>query len=202
MKATKILERTVESETYALTNLTNYVKNNEDDYENVINILLNAKGRVIFMGVGKSGHVGQKLAATFASTGTPSFFVHATEAMHGDLGMITKSDLVIDISNSGETKEALAPLEAIHKIGASVIALTGNKNSSLAKQSDYLLLVHIDKEADRFNLAPTTSSTAVLVFGDGLALAISELKGFTEDNFGLYHPGGALGARLFSKEEG
>ncbi|WP_270335144.1 KpsF/GutQ family sugar-phosphate isomerase [Ligilactobacillus acidipiscis] len=202
MKATKILERTVESETYALTNLTNYVKNNEDDYENVINILLNAKGRVIFMGVGKSGHVGQKLAATFASTGTPSFFVHATEAMHGDLGMITKSDLVIDISNSGETKEALAPLEAIHKIGASVIALTGNKNSSLAKQSDYLLLVHIDKEADRFNLAPTTSSTAVLAFGDGLALAISELKGFTEDNFGLYHPGGALGARLFSKEEG
>ena len=201
MKATKILERTVESEISALTNLTNYVKNNEDDYENVINILLNAKGRVIFMGVGKSGDIGQKLAATFASTGTPSFFVHATEAMHGDLGMITKNDLVIDISNSGETKEAIAPLEAIHKIGASVIALTGNRHSTLANRSDYLLLVHVDKEADRFNLAPTTSSTAVLAFGDGLALAISELKGFTEDNFGLYHPGGALGARLFSKEE-
>lgn len=201
MKVTKILERTVESEAYALTNLTDYVKNNEEDYEKVINILLNIKGRIIFMGVGKSGHIGQKLAATFASTGTPSFFVHATEAMHGDLGMITKNDLVIDISNSGETKEAIAPLEAIHKIGASVVALTGNKHSTLANQSDYLLLVHVDKEADRFNLAPTTSSTAVLAFGDGLALAISELKGFTENNFGLYHPGGALGARLFSKEE-
>lgn len=193
------VERVMNDEIEAVENVKNSIQTNKDDYDSVINQILNLKGRLVFTGVGKSGHIGEKLAATFASTGTPSFFVHATEAMHGDLGMITKDDLVIDISNSGETMEALNPVDPIHRIGARIVAMTGNSDSTLAKKCDYLLEVSVDGEADQFNLAPTKSSTAVLVVGDAIALAVSEEKQFTEVQFGMFHPGGALGQRLLKQ---
>ncbi len=173
------------------------VKENVDDaYVQAVKKILNCKGKVIFLGVGKSGHIGKKLAATFASTGTPAFFVHATEAVHGDLGMIQKDDIVIAISNSGETKEVLNTLPSIKMIGASLLSITGNKNSTLAKNSEISLEVRIDGEADQHNLAPTNSSTATLVVGDALAVTVSRMKGFKKKDFGLYHPGGSLGKQL------
>ncbi|MGA8941832.1 MAG: SIS domain-containing protein [Thermoactinomyces sp.] len=173
------------------------VKENVDDaYVQAVEKILNCKGKVVFLGVGKSGHIGKKLAATFASTGTPAFFVHATEAVHGDLGMIEKDDIVIAISNSGETKELLNTLPSIEIIGATLISMTGNKNSTLAKKSEIAIEVHIDREADQHNLAPTSSSTAALVVGDALAVTVSRIKGFEKKEFGLYHPGGSLGKQL------
>ncbi len=171
-----------------------------DQYDTIVEQLLHIKGKLIFMGVGKSGLIGRKLAATFSSTGTPSFFVHATESVHGDLGMIDKNDTVILISNSGETKEILAPLKSLNIIGVHTIAFTGNENSSLAKSCDSTLIIHVDKEADKLNLAPTNSSTAVLVVGDALACTISELKDFTKDDFAIFHPGGALGKKLLAEK--
>lgn len=191
-----MMQKIINKELAAIKTVEEQLKKNKKEYQEVIDAILASNGRLIIMGVGKSGHIGEKLAATFASTGTPSFFVHATEAMHGDLGMITKDDLVIMISNSGETKEALVPLTPIHRIGAKIIALTGNKDSSLAQNSDFLLEVYVKEEADQFNLAPTSSSTATLVIGDSLALTVSELSGFTEIDFGKFHPGGSLGKRL------
>lgn len=199
MDSIMIIDRVMNDEIEAVTNVEKRLQQNKDDYRKVIDAILSLKGRLIFTGVGKSGHIGEKLAATFASTGTPSFFMHATEAMHGDLGMVTKDDLVIDISNSGETKEAINPIDPIHRIGAKIVAMTGNKDSTLAKKSDYLLEVSVDGEADQFNLAPTNSSTAVLVVGDAIALAVSENKHFTEIQFGTFHPGGALGQRLLKE---
>lgn len=173
------------------------VKENIDDaYEQAVDKILNCSGKVIFLGVGKSGHIGRKLAATFASTGTPAFFVHATEAVHGDLGMIEKDDIVIAISNSGETKEVLNTLPSIKMIGATLLSMTGNKNSTLAKKSEISIEVRIDEEADQHNLAPTNSSTATLVVGDAMAVTISRMKGFKKEEFGLYHPGGSLGKQL------
>ncbi|WP_025024663.1 KpsF/GutQ family sugar-phosphate isomerase [Companilactobacillus nodensis] len=199
MEKLSIFKRVMNDELTAVEDVLKRVDDNSNDYSKIIDLIVNLKGRLIFTGVGKSGHIGEKLAATFASTGTPSFFVHATESMHGDLGMITKDDLVIDISNSGETKESLAPIVPIHRIGAKIVALTGNRHSTLAKKSDYLFEVHVDGEADKFNLAPTKSSTAVLVAGDSLAITVSELKGFSERDFGMFHPGGALGKRLLDE---
>ncbi|GHP13933.1 isomerase [Lentilactobacillus fungorum] len=199
MNSVSIMHRVIEDEIAAVKNVEDRLQVNEKQYNQVIDEILNLKGRLIFTGVGKSGHIGEKLAATFASTGTPSFFMHATEAMHGDLGMVTKDDLVIDISNSGETKEAINPIDPIHRIGARIIGMTGNKESTLAQKSDYLLEVAVNGEADQFNLAPTKSSTAVLVVGDAIALAVSEEKHFTEVQFGMFHPGGALGQRLLKE---
>lgn len=193
------IQNVIENEVAAISQVERDLSCNNNEYEKVVNEIIKLKGRLIFTGVGKSGHIGQKLAATFASTGTPSFFVHSTEAMHGDLGMITPEDLVIDISNSGETKEAVAIVAPIHRIGAKIIALTGNENSTLARECEYLLLVHVDKEADQFNLAPTNSSTSALVVGDAIALTVSKGKNFTEKDFGKYHPGGALGKRLLKE---
>ena len=192
------IQDVIEKEISAVEQVEKDLPLNDQDYEKVVNKIISLKGngRLIFTGVGKSGHIGKKLAATFASTGTPSFFVHATEAMHGDLGMITASDLVIDISNSGETKEAVAVVAPIQRLGAKVVALTGNQDSTLAKDCDYLLLVHVDSEADEHNLAPTNSSTSALVVGDAIALTVSKAKGFSEKDFGKFHPGGALGKRL------
>lgn len=184
------------SELNAIKLVNKCIDQDKDSYEKVVNLLHTVKGRVIFCGVGKTGHIGRKLAATFASTGTPSFFLHATEAMHGDLGMVTADDTVILISNSGETKESLAPVKNIKRIGATTIAITGNKKSSLAKACDYDLLVKVDHEADALNLAPTNSSTAALVIGDALACTLSEMKHFTELDFAGFHPGGALGRKL------
>lgn len=199
-KNLKTVHRVVKDEIAALNQVSQEIDNDSESYKTVLNLLLNCKNYVIFMGVGKTGHIGSKLAATFASLGTPSFFVDATESMHGDLGMIKKDDVVILISNSGETKETLTPVKYIKRLGAKTIAMTGNKKSSLAKECDADILVHVEKEADRYNLAPTNSSTAALVVGDALACALSEAKGFTERDFAGFHPGGALGKRLLAEE--
>ncbi|MDE3281520.1 SIS domain-containing protein [Lacticaseibacillus parahuelsenbergensis] len=172
----------------------------ESQYQSLIDKIMELKGRLVFMGVGKTGHIGVKLAATFASLGTPSIFVHATEAMHGDLGMITSKDLVIIISNSGETKETLAPLPSLNLIGAETVALTGNETSHLAKACQSVLTIPVNNEADDLGLAPTSSSTAALMVGDAIACTVSKLKGFTASDFAVFHPGGALGQKLLKEE--
>lgn len=199
MDSISVVKRVIDDEISGIQGVKGRIDKNAKDYEAIINEIIKMKGRLIFTGVGKSGHIGEKLAATFASTGTPSFFMHATEAMHGDLGMVTKDDLIINISNSGETKEAVNPVDPIHRIGAKIVALTGKADSTLAKKCDFLLEVNVEGEADQFNLAPTKSSTAVLVIGDAIALAVSEAKNFTDVNFGMFHPGGSLGRRLLKE---
>ena len=158
--------------------------------------LLACHGRVIVTGMGKSGHIGNKIAATLASTGTPSFFVHPAEASHGDLGMITSDDAVIALSNSGETAEVLTILPVIKRKGATLIGITGRADSTLARLADVHLLVAAREEACPLNLAPTSSTTAALAMGDALAIALLEARGFTAEDFALSHPGGALGRRL------
>lgn len=158
--------------------------------------LLSCRGRVIVTGMGKSGHIGNKIAATLASTGTPSFFVHPAEASHGDLGMITSDDAVIALSNSGETAEVLTILPVIKRKGATLIGITGRADSTLARLADVHLLVAAREEACPLNLAPTSSTTAALAMGDALAIALLEARGFTAEDFALSHPGGALGRRL------
>lgn len=167
-------------------------------FARVVELLLNCKGRVVVSGVGKSGHIGRKLAATLASTGTPAFFVHAAEAAHGDLGMITKDDVVIGISYSGETGELLTVIPVLKREGTALITITGNPKSSLAKNADVNLNVHVTAEACPLNLAPTSSTTATLAMGDALAVACMHAKGFTKEDFARSHPGGALGRRLLT----
>ncbi|OUS31711.1 D-arabinose 5-phosphate isomerase [Gammaproteobacteria bacterium 45_16_T64] len=159
-------------------------------------LILACKGRVIVSGMGKSGHIGKKIAATLASTGTPSFFVHPGEASHGDLGMITEDDIVIGISNSGKTEELTSILPLIKRKGVPLISMTGDKTSPLAQLADAQLDVSVDQEACSLGLAPTSSTTVTLVMGDALAVALLEAKGFTSDDFALSHPGGSLGRRL------
>jgi arabinose-5-phosphate isomerase len=163
--------------------------------------MLACTGRVVVTGMGKSGHVGGKIAATLASTGTPSFFVHPGEASHGDLGMITKQDVVLAISNSGETAEVLTILPLFKRMGAPLIAMTGKPASTLARTADVHLDVSVAKEACPLNLAPTASTTVTLAMGDALAVALLEARGFTEEDFALSHPGGALGRRLLLRIE-
>ena len=163
-----------------------------------VEMLLNCKGRVVVSGVGKSGHIGRKLAATLASTGTPAFFVHAAEAAHGDLGMITVDDVVIGISYSGSSNELLTIVPIINREGAKFISITGNPDSSLARHADVNLNVHVPFEACPLNLAPTSSTTATLAMGDALAVACMHAKGFTKEDFARSHPGGALGRKLLT----
>lgn len=169
-----------------------------EHFARAVELLLNCKGRVVVSGVGKSGHIGRKLAATLASTGTPAFFVHAAEAAHGDLGMITKDDVVIGISYSGETGELLTVIPVLKREGTALITITGNPKSSLAKNADVNLNVHVTAEACPLNLAPTSSTTATLAMGDALAVACMHAKGFTKEDFARSHPGGALGRRLLT----
>lgn len=159
-------------------------------------LCLESKGRVIVSGMGKSGHVGGKIAATFASTGTPSFFVHAAEASHGDIGMITRDDVLLAISNSGETEEVLLLIPHASRLGVPIISLTGNAGSSLARASTVHLDVSVAEEACPLNLAPTASTTATLAIGDALAVALLEARGFTSTDFARSHPGGSLGRKL------
>ena len=154
------------------------------------------KGKLIVMGVGKSGHVGQKVSATLASTGTPSFFIHPTEAAHGDLGMIAKDDAVLIFSNSGETKEVTAILPALKRMTSDIFSITGNANSSIAKASSVHLKVHVEKEACPHDLAPTSSTTASMVIGDALAISLIEEKNFSSEDFAKSHPAGELGKKL------
>lgn len=166
------------------------------DFTKACKLILACNGRVIVSGMGKSGHIGKKIAATLASTGTPSFFVHPGEASHGDLGMITGDDVVIGISNSGKTEELTSILPLIKRKGAPLISMTGDNSSPLAQFADARLDVSVSEEACSLGLAPTSSTTATLVMGDALAVALLEAKGFTSDDFALSHPGGSLGRRL------
>lgn len=174
-------------------------QNLNTDFAKSVSMLLECDGKVVVTGIGKSGHIAKKIAATFASTGTPSFFVHPAEALHGDLGMIENHDVVIAISYSGESDEILAILPAIMHKSVPIIAITGNVKSSLAKFATYVLSIQIDKEACPLNLAPTTSTTVSLVLGDALAVSLLELRGFKPEDFALSHPGGTLGRRLLTK---
>lgn len=178
------------SEAFALNNLADMI---DDAFMKAVEMILACEGRVIFSGVGKPGHIGRKLAATFASTGTPAFFVHAAEAAHGDLGMITSKDLVFLLSHSGSSDEVVNLLPYIHQIGAKIIAITSQKDSPVAKSADLVLLTGVDKEADPRGQAPTTSSTAMLALGDALGITVSVQRGFTQQDFRNIHPGGALG---------
>lgn len=166
------------------------------DFVRACRVCLAARGRVVVIGMGKSGHVGRKIAATLASTGTPAFFVHPAEAQHGDIGMITRDDVVLLLSNSGETNEVLAVLPVLKRLGIPLVALTGNVQSSLAQAADVHIDVSVPAEACPLNLAPTASTTAALATGDALAVALLHLRGFTEADFARSHPGGSLGRRL------
>mgnify|MGYP003705793527 FL=1 len=192
----KIAKETISLEVDAISKLQNRI---EDDFVNVINLILNAKGRLIVVGIGKSANIANKMVATFNSTGQPAIFVHAAEAIHGDLGNIQSGDVVICISKSGNTPEITALLPLIKKMGNSIIALAGNMNSFLAKESDFVLDVSIEKEACPNNLAPTSSTTAQLVMGDAIAVSLLACKDFTDKDFARFHPGGTLGRRLYLK---
>ncbi|CAH0993336.1 Arabinose 5-phosphate isomerase KdsD [Sinobacterium norvegicum] len=188
--------RTIDLEQQAINDLKSSL---DENFDKACHFMLQAKGRIVVTGMGKSGHIGNKIAATLASTGSPAFFVHPGEASHGDLGMITKDDVVLALSNSGNTAEIVTIVPLIKRMGAPLITITGNPQSPLSQASDANLNVSIDKEACPLNLAPTSSTTAALVMGDALAIALLEEKGFTADDFAFSHPGGTLGRRLLLK---
>lgn len=171
------------------------------DFIKACELILSCKGRVVVVGMGKSGHIGNKIAATLASTGTTAFFVHPAEASHGDMGMITKDDIVLALSNSGSTAEIVTLLPLIKRLGIRLISMTGNPDSPLAKAAEVNLDARVSQEACPLNLAPTSSTTASLVLGDALAIALLEARGFTAEDFAFSHPGGALGRRLLLKVE-
>jgi len=189
----QLAKNVIEIEQQAIAELVQFI---DDSFELACQLMFHCKGRVIVIGMGKSGHIGGKIAATLASTGTPSFFVHPGEASHGDLGMITSNDVVLTISNSGETSEVLAIIPVIKRIGAKLISMTGNSDSTLAKLADTHVCIKVSSEACPLGLAPTSSTTATLVMGDALAVALLNARDFTADDFALSHPGGSLGKRL------
>ncbi|WP_100914278.1 KpsF/GutQ family sugar-phosphate isomerase [Pseudoalteromonas spongiae] len=186
-------KRVLEIEKNAIEQLAQYIN---DDFSNACQLMYDCKGRVIVIGMGKSGHIGNKIAATLASTGTPAFFVHPGEASHGDLGMITQDDVLLMISNSGETAEVINLIPVIKRIGAKIVGMSGKQHSTLAQQSNVHICIAISEEACPLGLAPTASTTATLAMGDAIAVALLEEKGFTADDFALSHPGGSLGKRL------
>lgn len=183
----------IETENQAIAALTNRIN---DAFVEACEFMLQCEGRIVVIGMGKSGHIGSKIAATLASTGSPAFFVHPGEASHGDLGMITPKDMVLALSNSGETEEILLILPLIKRLGVPLISLTGNSYSTLAKAATINIDVSVEKEACPLGLAPTSSTTAALVMGDALAIALLEAKGFSAEDFARSHPGGRLGRRL------
>lgn len=168
----------------------------DGQFEEAVRLIESSHGRVVLTGMGKSGHIARKVSATMASTGTPSFFLHPAEGIHGDLGMVTSEDVVIAYSNSGETAEVLNILPSLKRIGAKLIAVVGKTNSTLARNADAVLDAGVKKEADSLGLAPTSSTTAALALGDALAVCLMERHHFTADNFAIFHPGGALGKKL------
>jgi len=168
----------------------------DDEFEAAVKCMLECKARVIVSGIGKSGHVGKKIAASLASTGTPSFFMHPAEAFHGDLGMVTEHDVVLAISNSGETNEVINILPIIRRIGAKIIALCGRRESTLGRNADYFLDAGVEREACPLGLAPTASTTAALAMGDAVTIALLAARNFTAQDFAVFHPGGSLGRKL------
>ncbi len=191
-------QRTIRLELDAIKDLLARVNG---DFVRACELILASKGRVVVVGMGKSGHVGNKIAATLASTGTTAFFVHPAEASHGDMGMITRDDVVLALSNSGSTAEIVTLLPLIKRLGIRLISMTGNPESPLAKAAEVNLDARVSQEACPLNLAPTSSTTVSLVLGDALAIALLEARGFTAEDFAFSHPGGALGRRLLLKVE-
>jgi arabinose-5-phosphate isomerase len=191
-------QRTIRLELEAVQGLLPHI---DADFVRACEMILASKGRVVVVGMGKSGHIGNKIAATLASTGTPAFFVHPAEASHGDMGMITKDDVVLALSNSGSTAEIVTLLPLIKRLGIQLISMTGNPESALAKAAEVNLDARVAQEACPLNLAPTSSTTVSLVIGDALAIALLEARGFTAEDFAFSHPGGALGRRLLLKVE-
>lgn len=189
-----IARQTIEMESKAINNLSSLIT---DDFADAVELIYNSKGRVIITGIGKSAIIANKIVATLNSTGTPSVFMHAADAIHGDLGLILKDDVVICISKSGNTPEIKVLVPLIKRANNKMIAITGNKDSFLGKHADYILNAFVEKEACPNNLAPTTSTTAQLVMGDALAVCLLELRGFSSNDFAKYHPGGALGKKLY-----
>ena len=174
-------------------------KNIDSSINEIINEIYNIKGKVIVTGVGKSGLIGQKIAATLASTGTPSFFIHPTEAMHGDLGMISKDDIVLAISHSGESDELSSLMPHLRRLSYKIITMTKSINSSISKQGDYFIDISVSKEACPLNIAPTSSTTLTLALGDAIAICLMKKRSFKDSDFAAFHPGGSLGKRLFVK---
>lgn len=198
-RALKLARETLQIEADALLALQKRLGNGDAaGFTQAVNMLLACHGRVVVSGIGKSGHIARKIAATFASTGTPSFFVHPAEAAHGDLGMVTSQDVFIAISYSGEASELVSILPIIKRMGVKLVAMTGNPESSLGKLADVHLNLHVDKEACPLNLAPTASTTVTLALGDALAVAVLDARGFREEDFARSHPGGSLGRRLLT----
>ncbi|ASM55164.1 MULTISPECIES: KpsF/GutQ family sugar-phosphate isomerase [Pseudoalteromonas] len=185
--------RVLDIERQALFDIKQYV---DDNFHQACQLMYDCSGRIIIIGMGKSGHIGHKIAATLASTGSPAFFVHPGEASHGDLGMITKNDVVMLISNSGETSEVLNIIPVLKRLGAKIISMTGNTQSTMATLANVHVCIKVEKEACSLGLAPTASTTATLAMGDAMAVALLEARGFTADDFALSHPGGSLGKRL------
>lgn len=190
--------RTIQLEAEAVQELENHL---DGDFQHACELMSQCKGRIIVTGMGKSGHIGRKIAATLASTGTPSFFVHPGEASHGDLGMFTPDDVVLALSNSGETSEIVTILPLFKRINIPLISMTAKPDSNLSRAADANLHIGVEKEACPLNLAPTSSTTTQLVLGDALAIALLEAKGFSEEDFAFSHPGGSLGRRLLLKVE-
>ncbi|EAH6491661.1 KpsF/GutQ family sugar-phosphate isomerase [Campylobacter coli] len=196
MDTLKIAKEVFATEAKAIEDLA---LNLDENFSKAIELMLHTKGRCIVSGMGKSGHIGAKIAATLASTGTPSFFIHPGEALHGDLGMLTPDDVLIAISNSGETEEILKIIPAIKKRKIPLIAMCGKKNSTLVKQGDIFLNISVKEEACPLQLAPMSSTTATLVMGDALAAALMKARNFRPDDFALFHPGGSLGRKLLTR---
>jgi arabinose-5-phosphate isomerase len=194
-RALRLAQETFDIETAALQRVARQL---DDRFSQAVALLLRVRGRVVVMGMGKSGHVGRKIAATLASTGTPAFFVHPAEASHGDLGMITAADAVLGISNSGESEELTAILPVLKRQGVPLVAMTGGATSTLARHATWVLDTAVDKEACPLNLAPTASTTAQLALGDALAVALLDARGFAADDFARSHPGGSLGRKLLT----
>lgn len=192
----QLAEAVLQTEAAAILGL---IESLDEGFDKICQVILGCQGRVVVSGVGKSGHIGQKLASTFASTGTPAFFLHPGEASHGDLGMLTSQDVLIALSHSGNTPELMALLPALNRLAIPLILLTGHRNSKLANAYHYVLPIEIEKEACPLGLAPTASSTATLAMGDALAVACLTAKGFTPEDFAKSHPGGRLGRRLLAQ---
>ncbi|TDJ86810.1 KpsF/GutQ family sugar-phosphate isomerase [Campylobacter volucris] len=198
MDSIKIAKEVFEIESKAILDL---IHNLNEDFSKSVDLILSIKGRCVISGMGKSGHIGAKIAATLASTGTPSFFMHPGEALHGDLGMLTSEDVLLAISNSGESEELLKLIPVVKRRNIPLIVMSGKKNSTLAKQADVFLDISVEKEACPLQLAPMSSTTATLVMGDALAAALMKARDFKPDDFALFHPGGSLGKKLLTKVE-
>ncbi len=191
-----IKEKAIETLQIEAEAISNLIPRIDDEFEAAVKAILQCHARVVVTGMGKSGHIGRKIAATLASTGTPAFFMHPAEAFHGDLGMVTENDIVIAISNSGESSEVVTILPIIKRIGATIIAMCGRRESSLGINCDFFVNIGVEREACPLGLAPTASTTATLAMGDAIAMALMEKRNFTSQDFAMFHPGGALGRKL------